>query len=291
MDYHQDRFEDNSYLVFKDAKLYALFPANKENHILYSHQGLTYGGFLLQPDVKFNNILSAFNVLLKQIEFDDFTEVIIKSVPTIYHDLPSDELDYLMFKVEAKQFRRDITSVIESSNRLKINASNRKRGLKRAINNNLKVKESIDFESFWNTILIPNLEKQHQSKPVHTVEEIIALHNNFPENIRQFNVYNEDEIVAGVTIFESKNVAHAQYISANENKQELGSLDILFDYLIHEVFKDKKYFDFGISNENQGQQINQGLLSWKESFGARSIMHNFYSIDPKNHDKLNTTLI
>jgi hypothetical protein len=163
--------------------------------------------------------------------------------------------------------------------------------LKRALNNNLEVKESTNFEEFWNHVLIPNLKQQHNAKPVHSVDEIETLHKNFPKNIRQFNVYKNDKIVAGCTIFESKNVAHVQYISANEQKQELGSLDLLFDYLINTVFIDKKYFDFGISNEQQGQRINEGLLSWKESFGARSIVHDFYKVEIKNQYKLNTTLI
>lgn len=291
MEYHQDRFDDNSYMVFKTNKPFALFPANKVESTLISHLGLSFGGLLLQPDAKFDDVLLAFSALLKQIEIDEITDVTIKITPKIYHDLPSDELDYLLFKLNAKLFRRDVASVIECSNQLEVNSSNRKRGLKRAKNNNLEVKESTDFESFWNDVLIPNLKKQHDAKPVHSIEEIEKLNKKFPKNIRQFNVYKETEVVAGCTIFESKNVAHAQYISGNENKQELGSLDILFDYLINSVFKNKKYFDFGISNENEGQQINRGLLSWKESFGARSATIDFYSIESKNHSKLNTTLI
>ena len=76
----------------------------------------------------------------------------------------------------------------------------------------------------------------------------------FPENIRQFNVYQKDKIVAGTTIFETRNVAHCQYISGNEDKNELGSIDFLFYHLISEIFKNKRFFDFGISNENQGQK-------------------------------------
>jgi hypothetical protein len=291
MDYHQHKFDDHSYLVFKAGKLYALFPANAYKNQLISHQGLTYGGLILQPKAKSNEVLWAFLALLKQMEFDGFSELIIKMLPHIYQQIPSDELDYFLFKLNAKLVRRDIISVIDNSNHLNLNASNRKRGLKRALNNNLIVKESTDFKLFWNTILIPNLQQQHNVKPVHSLEEIEVLHKIFPKNIRQFNVYKNSNIVGGCTIFESKNVAHTQYISANEQKQELGSLDILFNYLINTAFKDKKYFDFGISNENQGQNINKGLLTWKESFGARSVKHDFYKIEISNYHKLNTTFI
>ena len=85
-------------------------------------------------------------------------------------------------------------------------------------------------------------------------------------------------------------MAHAQYISANQDKQELGSLDIVFDHLINTVFKDKRFFDFGISNEQQGKIINLGLLSWKESFGAKPIIHDFYTIDTSNYKFLDAVI-
>lgn len=291
MDYHKDRFEDNSYVIFKNDELFALFPANKVNETLFSHQGLSYGGLLLLKEVKFEEVFQAFDQLLKQMALDGFLELTVKEIPRIYHNFPSDELDYLFFKLDAQIVRRDIASVIETANRLNLNSSNRKRGLKRAKKNNLVVKESTDFMGFWNNVLIPNLKEQHNANPVHSAKEIEMLHKKFPNNIRQFNVYNENKIVAGVTIFESENVAHAQYISGNENKQELGSLDLVFDYLINTVYCLKKYFDFGISNENDGQQINHGLLSWKESFGARSSSINFYTINLENRNKLNNTFL
>jgi hypothetical protein len=86
-------------------------------------------------------------------------------------------------------------------------------------------------------------------------------------------------------------VAHSQYISGNSDKNELGSLDFLHDYLISNVFKDKKYFDFGISNENQGKNINEGLLYWKESFGARTFTQDFFEIKTNSHSLLDTILI
>ncbi len=212
-------------------------------------------------------------------------------LPKIYHTLPSDEMDYLLFKTNATLIRKDITSVIDAKYRLTIQSSNRKRGLKRAKNQRLLVKESSDFYDFWDDILIPNLIATHKVKPVHSLEEISQLKLHFPKNIRQFNVYKDDKIVAGATIFETKHVAHVQYISANSNKQQLGSLDMLFDVLINDIFKTKKYFDFGISNENQGQNINQGLLTWKESFGARSISHEFYRVNTRNYVELNNIML
>lgn len=290
MDYHQDRFEDFSLMVFKDEKLIALLPANKVGNDIHSHQGLSYGGLLLQSEVAFKDVLTIFKLVLKYLNDHDIGKLHLKLLPKIYHHFPSDEIDYLLFSVEAQISRRDLSETIDSTKNTPIKSSNRIRGLKKAIKNGLEVREVDFFEEFWNEILIPNLLSQHQTEPVHSLEEITILKSKFPNNIRQFNVYKDSKIVAGVTIFETETVAHAQYISANQQKQSLGSLDIIFDYLINEVFKNKHYFDFGISNEQQGKIMNLGLLSWKESFGAKPIVHDFYTIRTSKHKLLDSIL-
>ena len=43
IEYHKNRFNDYSILFYKRDILIAVFPANKLNGKIYSHQGLTYG--------------------------------------------------------------------------------------------------------------------------------------------------------------------------------------------------------------------------------------------------------
>jgi hypothetical protein len=287
MDYHKDRFEDYSLIIYKDEKLFALLPANSSDGVVYSHQGLSYGGLLLKKNCKFEDVLEAYKTLLIYLKDKGFKSLELKLLPKIYHKSPSDEIDYLVFKSDAQMIRRDLSTVIDYRLPLKITSSNRKRNLKKAISHQIEVKEVEDFEAFFNEILIPNLNEKHKALPVHSVEEMYRLKKAFPKQIRQFNAYYQNEIIAGVTIFETEQVAHAQYISTLDSKKEFAGLDVIFDHLIHTVFKNKRYFSFGISNENQGQQINQGLLKWKESFGARAIVHDFYSIRTENYNRLN----
>lgn len=287
MDYHKDRFNDNSLMIYKDSDLFALLPANSVGNILYSHQGLSYGGLLLKKDCKFKNVLDAFKLLLKYLYENNIETLELKLLPKMYHKLPSDEIDYLLFKVDAQCIRRDISAVIDFREPLKISSSNRKRNLKKAMSNDIKVKEVEDFEAFFHKILIPNLKERHEALPTHNLNDIRKLKTAFPKRIRQFNAYHHEEIIAGVTIFESEFVAHAQYISTLDSKKELAGLDAIFDQLIHTIFINKRFFSFGISNEHQGQHLNQGLLKWKESFGARAIVHDFYKVNTKNYNRLN----
>jgi hypothetical protein len=290
MEYHQNQFEDFSLLIFKNDKLIAILPANKVDNAVYSHQGLTYGGLVFSKSIKFEVVLYVFKNLLLYLQENEISKLILKQLPTIYTNLPNDELQYLSFIVKAKLLRRDVLSSIYLNSSLKI-TSNRLEGFKKAKNFQLVIKEESNFDAFWNEILIPNLQTKYKVNPLHNLEEITLLKNRFPNNIRQFNVYYENTIVAGTTIFETKHVAHAQYISANETKNQLGSLDYLFVYLLSEVFKNKSVFDFGVSNENQGLHINKGLQFWKEGFGARSVTQDFYEIETKNHKHLDTVFI
>lgn len=290
MEYHQDKFEDASMLIFKNEKLIALFPANKINNKLYSHQGLTYGGLLLTNEIKLKDVLEGFKSLLENLNSQDIDIVELKQIPPIYYKNPSDELQYLMFLLNAKLIRRDTLSVVNLKNNKKF-SKDRIQGIKRAQNYNLEIKEVQVFDDFWNKILIPNLKQKHAITPVHSLEEITLLKEQFPNNIRQFNVYNNDKIVAGTTVFETDTVAHSQYISANNEKNILGSLDALHSYLIKEVFAHKLYFDFGVSNENKGRNINEGLQYWKEGFNAQTITQDFYEIETKNSIHLNSVML
>jgi hypothetical protein len=291
MDYHSDRFEDYSLMVFENEKLISVLPANRVGNVVFSHQGLTYGGLVYDEKTKLTTVIAVFRSILSFLNENKIDIIHIKTIPSIYHVKPAEELNYPLFLAEAKLERRDSLAVVDLSQKHEM-SSIRKRGVKKGINNGLQIKEDDDgFESFWNEILVPNLIEKYNTNPVHTLEEIRKLKMKFPTNIRQFNVYFEDKIVAGTTIFESKMVAHAQYISANESKDEFGSLDFLYDYLLTKKFNDKAYFDFGISNEAQGRKLNGGLSYWKESFGASTIVHDFYEVETANFSKLDDVII
>jgi hypothetical protein len=86
-------------------------------------------------------------------------------------------------------------------------------------------------------------------------------------------------MLAGIVIYETDVLAHAQYISATDEGKSIGAVDVLLDYLINEYYTDKKYFDFGISTEDAGRYLNAGLMQNKESYGARAIAYDFYGLD------------
>jgi hypothetical protein len=290
MGYHKNRFEDYSMLIFESEKLLAVLPANKDQNCVYSHQGLTYGGLIYAEKTKLNDVIVLFQALLLFLKENKIEKLHLKTLPSIYAKKPADEILYALFLAEAQLVRRDTLAVLDMSQKNEVSKI-RKRGWEKGIRNALIIKEEVVFDTFWNQILTPNLEVRHQAKPVHSLEEILKLKALFPTNIRQFNVYHKNKIVAGTTVFETDSVAHCQYISKYEKEENLGSLDFLYHFLIQEVFSNKRFFDFGISNEAGGKKLNNGLSYWKESFGAGTIVHDFYEVETAKYTLLDAVLI
>lgn len=284
LEYHSNRFEDFSLLIFYNNNLISVLPANVVENTLYSHQGLSYGGFVLSNDIKLNIIKDIVKESLIFLEKNNIDKIYIKFIPKIYHSLPSDELDWLMFKLKAELYRRDTALVINKKSLILKYQERRKRSINKVDQKKVKITEgNTEFEPFWNLILIPNLELKYGVKPVHSLSEILLLSRLFPENIKHYNIYLENKIVAGCTLFIYNKVAHCQYISGSLIGRDSGCLDYLFDYLINNIFFEFDYFDFGICNENEGKDINFGLLDWKEGFGARTIVHDFYKLKTSNY--------
>lgn len=290
MEYHFDRFQDYSLVVLDSEKWVAVLPANVVGNEVFSHQGLTYGGLIYSEKLKLASVIAIFKSVLSFLNANKIEKLLVKLIPSIYHQKPAEELNYALFLAEAQLIRRDTLAVLDLSQQNSLSKL-RKRSIQKGISNDFVIKEVDDFEDFWNEILIPNLAQKHQANPIHSLEEITKLKALFPENIRQFNVYENGIIVAGTTIFETSTVAHSQYISGKEDKNELGGIDYLFYLLISETFKNKRFFDFGISNENQGRNLNNGLSYWKESFGASTIVHDFYEVKTLNYSLLDTVLL
>ena len=274
MDYHSDRFTDFSLLIFRKGRLYALLPANRVADTLHSHQGLTYGGFVMNDRATVSDVLEMFGAVNLFLRQNGFSKVVYKAIPYIYDRIPAQEDLYALFRAGATQIAGNISSAIYSEDRLKFTES-RKSGLRKARAAGLRVTESDDLATFWN-ILSTNLEDKYSVKPVHTLAEISLLKSRFPKHIKLYLCLHEDTPLGGTLVYETGRVVHTQYISANLAGKNSGALDLLFDYLINKKYADIQIFDVGQSTENSGYILNENLIFQKEGFGGRGVMYNVY---------------
>ena len=274
MEYHADRFTDHSLLFYRKNRLVALLPANEAGQEVQSHGGLTYGGIVSDSRMKTPVMLEVFEAMTAYFRGQGFRKIIYKTIPYIYHQLPAEEDLYALFRHGATLYRRDASSVVSMQNALPY-AVLRRRKLKQAPP--LHVAQSTNYDQFMQ-LEQELLQAKYGKQPVHSAAEIALLASRFPQNIRLYIACAGDAMLAGVLLYETVTVAHCQYMGAAAAGKASGAMDVLIDHLLTVVYPHKNYFDFGISTEDQGQYLNEGLIRNKESYGARTVVHDFYEI-------------
>ena len=278
MDYHSDRFEDYSMMVYRKGRLFAILPGNRKGDTFVSHQGLTYGGFVTGAQATVEHVCEAFVAVNDRLRSDGFRKVVYKPVPWIYQSLPAEEDVYALFvRCHARLIERDVSSTVFLHHRLKFTES-RLSGVRKARRSGLEVSESDDVDAFW-TILSENLHVKYDAVPVHTASEMRLLKDRFPDNIRLFMTYQGTVPMGGTVLYLTPQVVHTQYISASSEGKRLGALDLLFDHLLNEMDSQRLYFDFGTSARENSNEVNSSLIFQKQGFGGRSVCYDWYEYD------------
>lgn len=279
MDYHSDRFDDHSLVALRDGALLAVLPANRDGDTLWSHQGLTYGSWVMpsryiDPAV----MLDVMQLMVDYLRDNGFGRMVYKPVPHIYHRYPAEDDLYALWRCGGRLLECNISTTIDLSRRLPLD-----RGCRSAANAarraGVEVRRSNDWAGYWQ-MLGQVLGERHDARPVHTLAEIQLLVGRFPDRIRLYTATTQGCLVAGVVIFELNDVAHCQYIAASSQGRELKALTLLLDYLIG-LYAEREfhYFDFGTSNEEHGARLNRGLVQQKCRLGGRGILYPIYEVD------------
>ena len=276
MEYHKDRFPDSSFIAFEGDELVALIPGTINGTRFFSHSGLTYGGWITNERIGQLEMLELFSKLNSLLSNANITTVIYKPVPHLYHRIPSEEDLYALFILNATLAERKVSSAI-ILNKKTIFSYPRERGIRKAKKNNLRIEKFNDYDAFWQVLEL-NLQNRHSVRPVHSVSEIQYLANLFPNNILLYLAMSSySEVLGGTVLYIDHDIVHVQYISSNEKGRAVGALDLLFDFLVNDAYRDYRIFDFGTSCLEGGKVLDEGLIFQKEGFGGRAICYDTYA--------------
>jgi hypothetical protein len=276
MDYHADRFADCSLVLVHRGEPAAALPLSRHGDEAVSHGGLTFGGLLSSPTLTTAKTIAALDAAADALRLTGFDRLVYKPVPHPYHVHPAEEDLAWLASRRAILVRRDISAARRGGDAPPYSAE-RRRAVSKGLTARLEIGPSDaieEFMAFERDVLLA----RHGAEPVHTAAELRLLADRFPEGIRLFTARHDGELVAGVVMYETSRVAHAQYIGASETGRQLRAGDALFDHLLGTVYADHPWFDFGISNERDGS-INHGLLRNKEGFGARALVYDRWLVD------------
>lgn len=282
--YHSDRFRDLSLVVEDEQKrIVGLFPAAldpADEDVVSSHPGLTYGGVVHTGYLKGAAMLEALRAISRTYRAAGLRSLRYKAIPHIYHGVPSNDDLYALFRLGAVRYRCDLSAAIDLTLPRQLSKL-RRRELNKARRSGVRIEVGPRyFEPFW-AILEENLATRHDARPVHALEEINLLQRRFPEEVKCVVGTLRDEVVAGIVLFHTPLVVHAQYIASTAAGNTASALTAAMDYAINKAGDHwgARYFDFGISNESEGKVLNEGLYRFKTSFGAGGVVHEFYELE------------
>lgn len=278
MEYHKDRFEDYSLMIFENETVVAVLPANRKGNELHSHGGLTYGGLLLKENRggAFSDRL--FSLLINFLKAEQFERFLVRFKPSFYNAESDRKFHNFLIRHGATLYRSDMSLAIDYSKPLKIAAGKQNR-YRKPENDLLEILPEQNFTPFWKEVLEPRLEERFKAKPVHTLDEITLLKQRFPKNIQQYSVYKDNQIIAGTTLFLEADVIKTQYSATTREGEKVRALDYLLITLILKFKEEGKYFfDMGTVSQNEGKAYNPGLLKQKEELGCDIYTQDFYSL-------------
>ena len=281
MDYHSDRFEDHSLLFYsEDEKLIALLPINEKDGKLFSHGGLTYGGFITDTKMKQHTMNDCFDALIEYARNNQITEITYKCIPHVYHKQASEEDRFALYANGANLVTVDVSTYINLNDPLKM-PKGRKAQISRARREGVEIRDLTELADFESFIALENevLSERHDTKAVHTGAELKMLHDRFPDGIKLMGAIKDGNLIAGTVIYVYERVVHTQYMAANEEARVIGALDLAVNTVI-ETYKDNKlWIDFGISTEHGKIYLNEGLCAQKEGFGGRTGVYEIWELN------------
>lgn len=290
MDYHSDRYSDHSLMAYRRGKLSAVLPANIDGDTLWSHQGLTYGGWVWAPSgLDVADIFLLWKKWIEECQAEGLKRIIYKPLPYIYGSMPSQEDVYMLFLSGASIVQSDISTTIDLDCNPGFNKLQR-RHLSKGKNaveiracgaDDLKVLE--EFHEMLSRCLL----ERHDTVPVHTFDELKLLMHRFPENILIWNAYERGsgKLLGAICVYDTRRCVHCQYIATTQLGRKLNALSVLVKGMIDHYQSDsrhqtdRRFFDFGISNENGGRELNIGLNRQKTSFGGSGVVYQRFDIN------------
>ena len=275
IEYHAHRFDECSLVIVESGNPTAVFPATMHDGTVISHGGLTFGGLVYGMGVKAADVLGMIEQAAEFYRKAGAEKIIYKAVPHIFHSYPAQDDLYALFRMNATLVRRDISSAVVLQDRPKY-SSLRRRFINKGKRAALAVQPGTFFEEFH--LLLSSVLQRHDARPVHSVDELAYLQKKFPDNISLAGTFLNDKLLAATWLFRFGNVLHTQYLANSDEGRELGALDFLIDHVIRNAGPEIEMINFGISTEENGRQLNEGLLFQKEGFGARGIVYDQYEI-------------
>ncbi|WP_042831527.1 GNAT family N-acetyltransferase, partial [Xanthomonas citri] len=153
-------------------------------------------------------------------------------------------------------------------------STERRRSIAKARKAGVQIRRGTELDGFH--ALLTQVLQRHGVAPTHRLDELELLQRRFAQQIVLHEARADGQLVAAALVFDFGRCVHTQYLAVSEQGRQLDALSLLLADLITDVYAQREYFSFGISTEQGGQVLNEGLVEQKERFGARAVVQDVY---------------
>ncbi|MCQ2106360.1 MAG: GNAT family N-acetyltransferase [Fibrobacter sp.] len=313
LNYHpENRFKDASFALERSGTIAVYFPGNEiqepdGSKTFVSHQGSTFGGPI------FSKAFYSASRVMEALKFADqlfaskYKKVRLKITPALFAKESPDVIEYALEHLGYTRHTElsSCTTLVDADrNQIADPLANCEKDCRRIFRNSEKFdiiyrafnaadvqtgKPSRELQEFYSFLEIS--KAKHNVKPVHSMEELCDLEKRLnvaapdgttQERIRFRGIWLNDRYVAAMMLFAFPEVGvlHAQYIAPDDNFKEFHPTTTLYVNAMREAAREGfKNFSWGISTEEGGNYLNESLIKYKESLGAKPVVNVYYTKD------------
>jgi hypothetical protein len=277
MDYHAQRFRDESLLFLRGDRLVAVLPAHRCDRTLASHAGLPFAGLVVGPRTLHRDVRAVFELLGGYMRANSLTQFACTPTPVCYHSTPFEDDIYVLNTLGARCTMK--LSAGFPGMAPPCQSAQTAHELRRiARKYPCLFREIDDVAAFW-THLERFLCECHGVRPVHTAEEMALLKSRFPTHIRMILAQAGSEVVAGLLIYLTDRVQRAQYVFRRGDERARISVRLILHVATHPDYQ-RAWHDLGTSVSPLTGQLDSGVLLNKEITGARGTIVQSWTWEP-----------
>jgi hypothetical protein len=271
IEYHRDRFTDASVLGMWRGDVVAVLPAHRDGDALVSHRGLPFAGWIIAPEVRLRHLRELFSRLRAHALASGMHRFVVTPTPWPYHRAPCEEETWCLAEVNAAVVERRAAAGLRIGAADVLVSENRRRHSSTA--DECRVVPVDDLAAFMERVAA-HLWWRHRARPLHTIDEIQRLRAAFPRNIRAFDVRIRDDLIGGQLVFSSDRVVRPQHGFVTPESWSLDASSRVIAAIMRLPEFSGRWWDFGTSMDPESGGIDESLLAFKESFGARLVVQS-----------------
>ncbi len=291
LSYHPEgRFLDASILFLDGEKIVGLLPAARRTDdgkpILVSHPGASYGGIVLPLGAPMNTTGEMLSLLKEHARAEGYGRISLLRLPPVSLQREwSGDQQYWLYQQGWRMTQCEMDGAVNlrglTEEKVMPSLTGKCRNMVRqAERGGVVVGLSDDFPAFW-TLLGEVLSQRHGAKPTHTQGEIQTLKSLLPGQVRLLAAKRGGALVGGIILVTIHDRAlYTLYMAQDYTSQQYHPMHLLLrDALCLAIREKRSVLHLGVSTEDGGTKINEGLFFFKESFGCRPVRRESWEIE------------